>query len=242
MVDIHCHILPEVDDGASSWEVAEEMCRMAVADGITHIVASPHANHEFLYDREQHEARARQLVEKTGGAPAIVVGCDCHFSYENLQEILTAPGRYTIGNTRYLLVELSDYSIPPTLMDNFRQLLDKGLRPILTHPERNPLLQQRREMLLRWVEEGIILQITGDSLNGRWGRLAQKVALWLLKHRAVHVVATDAHDEYHRPPLLSPARRILAARHGEDLAQVLVEQNPAAILRGESLPYFPIPV
>src|ERR1700683_4744778 len=103
MVDIHCHILPEVDDGARSWDIAVEMCRMAAADGITHMVATPHANDKYAYDRDQHEATARELMARTGGVPEISLGCDFHFSYENVQEALVNSSPYTIGTTRYML-------------------------------------------------------------------------------------------------------------------------------------------
>src|SRR5215470_17337462 len=109
MVDIHCHILPEVDDGAKTWDVAIAMCRMAKADGIDHIVASPHANHEYEYDREKHLATLDRLKTITGGMIEFSLGCDFHFSYENIQDLRVHPERYCIGNTRYLLVEFSDF-------------------------------------------------------------------------------------------------------------------------------------
>jgi protein-tyrosine phosphatase len=239
MVDIHCHILPEVDDGARSWDIAVEMCRMAAADGITHMVATPHANDKYAYDRDQHEATARELMERTGGAPEISVGCDFHFSYENVQEALVNSSPYTIGRTRYMLVEFSDYSIPPMFLNNLHQFTLKGLRLVITHPERNPLLQRRPEQLLEWVEHGAIIQVTANSLSGYWGKTAQNVARSLLESEAVHIVATDAHDLKARPPLLSRARRIVADWMDEEVADALVTHNPAAIIRNEELPFYP---
>ena len=89
MVDIHCHILPQVDDGAKSWEIATEMCRMAVADGITHIVATPHANEQYAYHREEHAARLLELQKAAGEWPVLSLGCDFHFSFDNVQGALT---------------------------------------------------------------------------------------------------------------------------------------------------------
>jgi protein-tyrosine phosphatase len=242
MVDIHCHILPQTDDGASSWEVAEEMCRIAAADGITHIVATPHANDVYSYERERHAATLAELRKRLGGKLEISLGCDFHFSYDNIQGALAEPARYTIGNTGYLLVELSDYSIPPSFLANLRQLQDAGLWPVITHPERNPLLQRRPEQVLDWVRQGMIVQVTANSLTGYWGRPARRAADWLLEHNAVHVVASDAHDPIRRPPLLSAARSHLAERNGEETAMALVEANPGAIVRGAELPYFPPPL
>jgi protein-tyrosine phosphatase len=241
MIDIHCHILPGVDDGADSWEVALEMCRIAAADGITQIVATPHANNEYTYDRERLKSTAQQLMERTAGVPNIVLGCDFHFSYENVQDALSNPSRYTIGETPYLLVELSDFSVPPNFMDALHRLVQTGLRPILTHPERNPLLQHRPEQVLEWAGKGLIVQLTANALTGDWGKTAQRTARWLLEHNGVHVVATDAHDVRHRPPLLSPARRVLCNWQGEEVARALLEDNPAAVACGGDLLYFPVP-
>jgi protein-tyrosine phosphatase len=241
MVDIHCHILPEVDDGAGSWDIAVEMCRMAAQDGITHIVATPHANHQYSYDRDRHLGAVQELMARSGGVPEIQLGCDFHFSYDNVQDALANPSRYVLGNSNYLLVELSDYSIAPSFLETLRQLMQVGLRPVITHPERNLLLRQRPELVLDWAEQGIIVQVTANSLTGHWGRTAKKTARWLLERKAVHVLATDAHDTQRRPPLLSPACQVMCEWVGEQVTQALVEQNPAAMLRSEDLPYFEKP-
>src|SRR5205807_10077838 len=142
MIDIHCHILPEVDDGPKSWDAAQEMCRMAVTDGIMHIVATPHANNRYHYDRDYLSGLLEHLRGLVGDAPELSLGCDFHLSYENLQDVLASPERYVIGNTNYLLVELSNYSIPAQISDCFIKLGDRGITAVLTHPERNPILQQ----------------------------------------------------------------------------------------------------
>jgi tyrosine-protein phosphatase YwqE len=95
------------------------MCRIASADGITHMVATPHANERFSFDRAQHEATLQQLRERVGDAPELSLGCDFHLSYDSLQDVLAAPERYTINASRYLLVELSDFSIPTQVADCF---------------------------------------------------------------------------------------------------------------------------
>lgn len=214
---------------------------MAADDGITHIVATPHANEEFAYDRAQHLAALNRLSELAGGVPSLSLGCDFHLSYDNVQSLRNDEARYTIGDTRYLLIELSDYSIPPQLGATISHLLQLGLHPVLTHPERNPLLQRSPEQVLQWADIGCIVQVTANSLTGFWGKQPQKIARWLLDRDAVHVIATDAHDTKHRPPLLSAARDVVAEWSGEEIAHALVEGNPGAIVRGEELPYFPAP-
>ncbi len=236
MIDIHCHILPDVDDGPKSWEAAEEMCRMALADGIQHIVATPHANDRYHYDREYLSGLLDTLRQRVGRFPRFSLGCDFHLSYENFQDLMVAPSRYCIEGTNYLLVEFSNYSIPAQIDQSLAQMQSKGIIPIITHPERNPILQQDMERVLRWVEMRCVVQITASSITGFWGERAWRAAEWLLKHDAVHVIATDAHDTKNRVPQLSPAVEALDDICDPAVAHALVEGNPCAIIDGKPLP------
>jgi protein-tyrosine phosphatase len=246
MVDIHCHILPQVDDGATSWEIAAEMCRMAAADGITHIVATPHCNHQYNYDRarlEESLARLRQLAatDPSPSQPGLSfsLGCDFHFSYENMQAATQHPERYCISNSRYLLVELSDFSMPPSVMDALQRLASGGTTPIITHPERNRILGPHPERVMDFIERGCLVQVTGSALLGTFGERAQRSARWLLENGAAHALASDAHDTVKRPPKLSAARDAAAELCGEGCANALVSDNPRAIIAGLPLPYHP---
>ena len=241
MVDIHSHILPEVDDGARSWEMAIHMCHMAAEDGTDHMVATPHANEQFAYDRKWLTSVLEELRKRIGPVPALSLGCDFHFSYENLQDLEEHPHRYTIGETPYLLVELSDFAMPAMVGQKLEELIESGLRPLLTHPERNMMLMGSPHKVLRWAEAGCIVQVTASALTGLWGERSRQVAEWLLKHQAVHVVASDAHSIDGRPPILSHARDVVAELRGPDVASALVEHNPRAIVNGQELPYFPRP-
>jgi protein-tyrosine phosphatase len=111
MVDIHCHILPGIDDGSDSWETTLEMCRIAADDGITHIVATPHANEEFMYSRNGH---GKLLSELQARVPSLkfTLGCDFHMSYENIEDALLDPAPFAIGDTKYILVEFNNFSPP----------------------------------------------------------------------------------------------------------------------------------
>lgn len=242
MFDIHCHILPQTDDGAKTWDIALEMCRIAAADGVEHIVATPHASEAYTYDREQHEATLAELRNRADGAVSFSLGCDFHFSFENIQDLLLHPERYTIGSTRYLLVELHDFSVAPSTGSTLSRLIANGLKPILTHPERNAMLQRQPELVLDWALNGCIVQVTANALLGRWGTRAMKTAEFLLRHDAVHILASDAHDTRSRPPVLSAARDAVATMFDTSLAQALVEANPRAVIHDEPLPWFPQPV
>jgi len=241
VVDIHSHILPEVDDGPKSWDVCVAMCRAAAADGITHMVASPHANDRYHYDREYMQGLVDHLQQLVGDTPKITLGCDFHLSYENLQDAIANPARYVIGNTHYLLVEFSNYGIPQNTTDSFHKLGDHGITVIITHPERNPILRENLQRVIEWAEQGCIIQMTGSALTGFWGERTRHAAEWLLERQAVHVLATDAHDLQKRVPILSTSRDAAAHIVGDEIAEALVMGNPAAIVNDQLPPFFPRP-
>ena len=242
MVDIHSHILPEVDDGPKSWDISVAMCRAAVADGITHQVATPHANDRYPYDREYLQGLLAHLQQLVGDAPKLSLGCDFHLSYENIQDALAHPARYVIEGTRYLLVEFSNYSVPQQTTDSFLKLGDCGITVIITHPERNPILRESLQRVVEWAEQGCVIQMTGSALTGFWGERTRRAAQWLLERQAVHVLATDAHDMEKRVPILSTSRDAAAEICGAEVAEALVELNPRAIITNQPLPYFPRPL
>ena len=236
MVDIHCHILPGIDDGPQSWELTAEMCRVAALDGITHIVATPHCNHEFAYDRDRYTDMLGELSDSAEGKLTFSLGCDLHFSYDNIQDALAHPRRYTIGESQYLLVEFSNFGIPPEVKRDLLFISSSGMVPIITHPERNRPLLNKPEIVLELVEQDCLVQVTANSFTGYWGSRSQKMAEWLLQRQAIHVIASDAHDPARRPPVLSEARKVVTELAGAEVADALLVQNPAAIVDGESLP------
>jgi len=241
MIDIHSHILPEVDDGSKSWEMSVHMLRMAARDGIEHMVATPHADETYSYDRQWLSRLLDELRQRAGPNPGLSLGCDFHFSYENLEDLDANPSKYTIGATPYLLVELSDFSIPPSVTTKLEDLVAQDLRPIITHPERNLILQRSPERVLQWADMGCAVQVTASALTGLWGGKAKQVANWLLKHEGIHIIATDAHSIDGRPPILSEGRDAAAQVVGTDVARALVDDNPRAVIEGRDLPYFPTP-
>ena len=235
MIDIHSHILPGLDDGSKSWEMTLEMCRMAILDGITHIVATPHASDTYAYDPGRVRALVTELEDKIGDQLAISMGCDFHLSIENIEDAIANPHRYTIASKQYLLVELSEYGIPPQIMESFSGLQAAGITPVITHPERNTILRRRPERVLEWVDMGCLAQVTASAVTGLWGDAARRFAMWLLENDAVHVLASDAHDAKYRKPILSEARDVVSKHFGTTLARKLVQDNPEAIVSGRSL-------
>lgn len=246
MVDLHHHLLFGVDDGSKSLEQSIAMVQMAVEDGITHIVATPHANDTWQYDRERNERLLQQLREALPGDIAsrvtLGLGCDFHVTLENTADAALHPKRYTINESEYLLIELPDVGIPARLDDVLYKLRLAGMTPILTHPERNATLQRSPDRLKDWIRSGLLLQVTAGSLIGHFGATAETLAWQLLRSNWAHFVATDAHNLDRRPPHMSSARKLVAQRLGETPAERLSATNPAAVFAGQPLPPQPAPL
>lgn len=239
MIDIHCHILHAIDDGAESLEMACAMAEMAIADGITHVIGTPHASQNHAFLPELVKERRNELQAKVEGRLTLATGCDFHLSFENLQDIRQEPSRFTLNQKCYLLVEFAEYSIPPSLDQALHQLQLAGLRPVITHPERNPLIRAQPERLFHWLQQGCYSQITAQSLLGRFGKAAQDSAERWLDGGAIHFLASDAHNTTSRPLKLKETYDLVAKRRGEDVARALLVENPLAAFEGRSLPYVP---
>ena len=242
MIDIHSHFLPGLDDGAKTIEDAVAMIEMAAADGTTHLVATPHCNDRYQFSLERNRALLAELRARAGDRIQLSSGCDFHLSFENLERVAAEKSAYTLNQGSYLLTEFASYGIAPQVLNVFHRMRLYDIVPVITHPERNPLLQESGlKLLRRLVEMGCPMQITAGSLTGRFGRDAQAAAERMLAGRLVHFVASDAHDTQHRPPLLSPARALVEEKHGAEVAQALFVDNPRAALESRPLPYFPEP-
>jgi protein-tyrosine phosphatase len=239
MVDIHCHILPGLDDGSDSLETSIQMAEMAIADGVTHVVGTPHANSTYKFDPDLNRQRRDELQAAVGDRLQLATGCDFHLNYENLQGLQQDQKKYTINQKNYLLVEFADFAIPPSMDETLHQLQLTGLSPIITHPERNGLLRAQPERMYRWLHQGCYAQITAGSLLGRFGSGAQHRAEEWLDAGRVHFVASDAHNLKSRPLQLRGAFEAVAKRSGEDVARALFQDNPLAVFEGRGLPYEP---
>jgi protein-tyrosine phosphatase len=242
VIDIHSHILPGLDDGAENWEEALAMARLAVADGIRTMVATPHLYPHRMVDRDglndKHAILDKVEVLKKelsdAGIPLdIVPGCDVPLCQEALR-LLDEDLLLTINdNKRYLLLELPDTAFPPATEDICYQLLSKGITPIITHPERHLIIYEMPEKLERLLHLGCLAQLTASSLLGGFGRKVAKFARQLAKQGYIQVVATDSHGPKRRPPVLGKAVAELARLVGPDEARAMVTTIPEMILRGD---------
>jgi protein-tyrosine phosphatase len=239
MVDIHCHILPNLDDGAESMDMSVAMAEMAIEDGITHVVCTPHADGKYVYQPELVEERRSDLQSRFEGQLTFGTGCDFHLSFENLQSVRQNPDRYTVNHKNYLLVEFANYSIPPALDQSLHELQLAGLTPVITHPERNPLIRAKPERLFQWLRQGCFAQVTAQSILGKFGRTAQDAAERWLAGGVFHFIASDAHNTTSRPLRLKETYAHVSRSYGEEFARALMLDNPMAAFRGEPLGYVP---
>jgi protein-tyrosine phosphatase len=245
MIDIHHHLLPGLDDGARNMDMSLAMAEMAIADGITHIACTPHASHHYNFDPERNAALFAQLQDAVQSRFAdrltLGLGCDFHMMFDNIEDAQRYPTRYTINGHNYLLVEFPDSAISPNTAQTFYQLSLSGMTPIITHPERNLILARQPERMFEWLKAGALIQVTASSLSGRFGPMAEQAADWLLGHRWVHFLATDAHNTDSRPPQLRSAFDAVADRYDLATAERLCVANPRAAFYGEALEPQPEP-
>jgi len=232
-------MLAGLDDGPETLEMACAMAEMAIADGITHVISTPHANMDFAFRPSAVRAQRDEMQAKFEGRLTLATGCDFHMSFENLQEIRKEPERFTLNQKNYLLVEFADYSIPPSMDQALHELQLAGLAPVITHPERNPLIRAKPERLMHWVQQGCYGQVTAGSVTGKFGKSAKESALRWLDAGAVHFFASDAHNTTSRPPVMKEAWDEVARTRGEAVARALCEENPMAAFRGEPVPWLP---
>ena len=236
MIDLHCHILPGVDDGSRSSRVSLAMAAMAEESGVTDIAATPH----FQYDREDAVGMKERLAELTDVLQRRIVGEGLSLRLHTGAEILCteqtpellAKGLLpTIDGTRYLLVEFM-FDTPAEEIDNMLMRLDaEGVRVILAHPERYHEVQENPEYLVRWFRRGVILQCNKGSILGSLGQRSMRTSHWMLDWGLSHLVASDAHTERVRTPHMAEVRELLEERWGEEYADVLLRRNPSRILR-----------
>ncbi len=211
------------------------MVRVAAEHGTTDLVCTPHANLGYPFKPELIRDRLAEIAAAAGPAVRLYSGCDFHLSYDNIQDAIEHPQKYTIDHKCYLLVEFSDLLIFRNTPEIFSRLQEAGMIPVITHPERNSLLRQRVTQIEAWVAGGARVQITAQSVLGEFGRRAKAFSEVLLDRGLAHFVASDAHDCQRRPPRLDLARDWIGSRYGEATAEALCVSNPRDALLGKTL-------
>jgi protein-tyrosine phosphatase len=243
MIDLHCHILPGIDDGPQSLEGAVQMCRLAAAAGCEALVATPHQRKGEWWncDRGMLAALRQKLQEAVGPTPRILGGGEIRVDPRLLGEMLDlredgAHGPLSLAGSRYLLLEFGPEAGVSEAADLVHELAVAGWRPVLAHPEFIHWMAAEPAAVAHLVSLGALAQVTAMSLTGDFGRRAQADASRLVDMGLVHFVASDAHDLKRRPPGLRRAWDVIAARWGEEAAGELLAGNPGAVIADQPLP------
>ena len=230
-VDIHSHVLYGLDDGAATIEESLAMLAIAEQSGTTDLVATPHANSEYPFAPGLIASRIAELQPRT--SVRIHPGCDFHLHVSNIEDALQHPEKYTINHGNYLLVEFPEMSRFRAAGEIFRRLLEAGLVPIISHPERNEHLRSHEDDLAEWVQEGCYVQITAASVTGLFGPEAKRSAWRLFERRLAHIVASDAHNTRQRTPDLRAAYEALGGKFGEEAVDAAFSHNPGAVVMND---------
>lgn len=238
MIDIHCHILPNVDDGPQSLDEALEMAKEAVREGIHTIVATSHFIKESKFIIGEPLKNELELfnakLQKEGIPLKVLLGNEAYISPQ-LPSQLDSGEVFTINNSRYLLLELPINSIPSYTEEILYQLKLRGIVPIIAHPERYRQVNEDPKIVLEWINKGSLIQINAGSLMGRFGENARDMAVTLLKQRKVHFIGSDGHSSRSRKPKLREACKIAVDILGESAGKKLVCHNPAMVLNNEDI-------
>ena len=234
LVDTHCHILPEVDDGARSMEETRQMLQEAYEDGIRYIIATPH--HHPRRGRKSPKQLRRQLklvreeAAQISDELRIYLGTEIYFG----QDI---PGRLreelilTMNKTKYVLVEFSPGDPFDYICQGIQQIQMKGYEVILAHIERYQCMYKNIENVEHLKHMGVRIQVNADSITGESGWKAKRFVRRLIDERLVFCVGTDAHDPKRRPPRMKKAAEYVEKKCGEDYARRIFFSNPRIMLR-----------
>ena len=245
MIDLHCHLLPGLDDGAENLQISLTMARKAVAQRVTIIACTPHILPGVYHNRGPDIRAAtknlQEALDREGIPLQLATGADVHMA-PNFIAGLRSGELLTLADLRYVLVEPPHSVAPPQMEEFFFNLVTAGYVPILTHPERLSWVRSRHDTIKKLVQTGVWMQVTAGSFTGAFGRTALYWAVRLLDEGCVHLIASDAHDAERRPPDLASGREFVAKRVGAKEAQHLVVTRPMGILKDQPPSSLPGPL
>lgn len=236
MIDLHCHILPGIDDGSKNKEEALALAKQAVAEGIDHLLCTPH-HHNGVYLNPkntviQQVADFQQILAEENIPLTLYEGQEVRIHGELLDHIAQGDILFADLTDRYVLIEFPDLEVPTYAIKLLFTLCSHGIIPIIVHPERHPVWIKDPNELLPFIEMGCLAQVTAASYVGFFGKKVQKTAEVMLEHNMVHVMASDAHHITKRPFLMKESFQKLEKEMGSDTSQ-LFQERAKHILNGD---------
>lgn len=241
MIDLHCHILPGVDDGSPNPVASCQMARMAADSGVQTIVATPHCNlpngrRNYCSELLLKKMDALDMLVTYYQIPVRILPGAEVLVRDNFPQLLERKQIITLNHSRYLLVEFYFDVSAAYISQSLEYIQTTGLVPVIAHPERYEAVQQDPMLVSRWFYSGVILQVNKGSLLGRLGRGAHKTSMWLLDHGFAHAVASDAHSPEVRTTNMDALLDFLRAQYPEPYIRLLLEENPRRIIQNQPIP------
>ena len=236
MIDIHCHIVPNIDDGAQSLDDALEMAKIACSEGIRKIVNTSHyhTSFEYIKGKELFERikEFNQILKLNNLDIEVLLGNELYYS-EDIIDIIEQKEFYTLNNSKYLLIEFPPIRFPKNLLDIIYEIKIRGYVPILAHVERYKEVHENVNIIYDCINEGALIQVNSSSIIGKNGKEIEKVCEILLDNNMVHSIATDAHSSTIRRPIINETYDYIVKKYGEKKAKILFTQNPYKVIADE---------
>lgn len=234
MIDLHCHILPSLDDGSQSLGESLAMAAMAAKSGVVAIAATPHCVDGSASEVRDRVLLLREALEEAEIPLQILMGMEI-FGTEHTAHLLRCGRLLTLNHSRYPLVEFGFRGAGERETEILYDVIQAGYRPIVAHPERYEYVQENPELIDLWFNMGCLLQVNRGSLLGRFGTAAQEMGMELVKRGFATLVASDGHSPRMRTPWMADVRELLSREFSPGVARQLLRENPQQILRNQTL-------
>lgn len=238
MIDIHCHILPNVDDGSESLEESIEMAKIAESEGITKIVNTSHCHFDFKYKKgnelKLELEKFNQALKEENINIEVLLGNELYYT-SDLIERFDELDFFSMNNSKYILMEFSPINFPKNIEDVIYEIKIRGYIPIIAHAERYKQVQEDVNIVLDCIKEGALIQVNASSILGKNGEKAEDTSKKLLDNNMVHFVATDAHSSNRRRPLIKDSYNYILKNYGKEVAEKLFIENPTSVIENRDI-------
>lgn len=238
MIDIHCHILPNVDDGSESLEESIEMAKIAESEGITKIVNTSHCHFDFKYKKgnelKLELEKFNQVLKEENINIEVLLGNELYYT-SDLIERFNELDFFSMNNSKYILMEFSPINFPKNIEDVIYEIKIRGYIPIIAHAERYKQVQEDVNIVLDCIKEGALIQVNASSILGKNGEKAEDTSKKLLDNNMVHFVATDAHSSNRRRPLIKDSYNYILKNYGKEVSEKLFIENPTAVIENRDI-------
>lgn len=238
MIDLHCHILPGLDDGAKNWDESLNMARLAVSEGITHILATPHhMNRSWINPKETVLSLTNELQERLDAENiplTVFPGQEVRLHGEIIKNMNNNEICFIDEGDRYVLIEFPTSEVPAYAERLFYEMQTNKITPIIVHPERNHGILKDPNILYEFSNRGILSQVTAASYIGKFGKEIEKLSYKLIKHNLVHFIASDAHNTTNRLFHMKEAMQKLEKDFGKEKVRFF-DQTTRDLINGDSI-------